>query len=271
MDSLKIFAKNIFDRLGVSICDSRRNVPTPKTDKESLKSLVRKLWPMTSGRELVRLGPEGDGGYLVPDDLSGLEACFSPGVSAVSGFEKDCAEMGMKVFLADKSVNHPAEPHDMFHFTPKYVGVTTSNDFMTVDDWVASSPVCTRSDLILQIDIEGYEYETFFAMSDALMRRYRIIVGEFHFLDQLWSQPFFLLASRVFEKILQTHTCVHIHPNNNGGLLSREGLSVPREMEFTFLRQDRFCNPTFVETFPHPLDFDNTAKPHLPLPRCWYK
>ena len=262
--------KQLLKSFAIDILALGKAYPTALTDKNTLQSLVHKLYPMSTDKELIRLGPEGDGGYLVPDDLAGIEACFSPGVSLISGFEKDCADLGMKVFLADKSVDQPAESHDLFYFTKKYVGVTTSDDFMTVDDWVASSLPESQKDLMLQIDIEGYEYETFLGMSDSLMRRYRIIVAEFHSLDQLWSRPFFLLASRAFEKILQTHTCIHIHPNNCSGLLNREGLSIPRMAEFTFLRNDRICNSSYANVFPHPLDFDNTDNPHLPLPKCWY-
>ncbi len=225
---------------------------------------------MCPGKALIRLGPRGDGGYLVPDDLAGIEACFSPGVSLVSGFEKDCADRGIKVFLADRSVEKPAESHRLFHFTRKHVGVTTSDDFMTVDDWVASSLPGSRADLILQIDIEGYEYEVFLGMSDGLMGRFRVIVAEFHQLDRLLSRPFFQLASRAFEKVLQTHTCIHIHPNNCCVPLRKRGLVIPPLAEFTFLRNDRMCNPSYANVFPHPLDVDSTDNPHFPLPKCWY-
>jgi len=245
--------------------------PTRLTDKSALQSLVHRLFPISPGRQLIRLGPDGDGGYLVPDDLLGIEACFSPGVGDIFGFEKDCAALGMKVFLADGSVELPAELHDQFCFTKKHVGVTTGDDYMTVDDWVASSPLRLQSDLMLQIDIESNEYETFLGMSDRLMRRFRIIVAEFHGLDQLWNRPFFQLASRAFEKILQTHTCVHIHPNNCCGALDKWGLTIPRLAEFTFLRNDRIDKPSYADVFPHPLDSDNKAdSPHFPLPRCWY-
>ena len=30
------------------------------------------------------IGGAGDGGYLVPDDLDGIEYCFSPGVNLIS-------------------------------------------------------------------------------------------------------------------------------------------------------------------------------------------
>jgi hypothetical protein len=206
----------------------------------------------------------------VPDDLAGITACFSPGVSSVSGFERECAERGMRVFLADKSVDGPAEAHPLFHFTKKFIGATSDEDFMTMDSWVAASDVGRDSDLLLQIDIEGYEYEAFLSMSDALMRRFRIIVGEFHLLDQLWGLQFFKLAGRAFDKILQTHACVHIHPNNFCGSVRKDGLEIPLVMEFTFLRRDRIRHSSYQRAFPHRLDVDNTTRPTLVLPRGWY-
>lgn len=262
--------KPFLKTLVIDRSDVRRGYMTAMTKKPALLSFIQRLHPQTPDKPLIRLGPRGDGGYLVPDDLAGIEACFSPGVSLVSGFEKDCANLGIKVFLADASVDQPAEMHDRFFFTKKFVGVTTNEDFMTMDAWVASALPGSQADLLLQIDIEGYEYETFLGASDGLLRRCRIIVAEFHNLDQLWNRPFFHLAERAFEKILQTHACVHIHPNNCCGILDLEDAPIPRVAEFTFLRKDRISNSSPATVFPHPLDFDNTGNPTLPLPTCWY-
>jgi hypothetical protein len=247
-----------------------RAFPTRQTSRDRLERLLEKLRPLTSGRELIRLGPEGDGGYVLPDDLAGIEACFSPGVSGISGFEQDCAERGMKVFLADRSVSGPACRHELFTFTKKFVGATTDDDFMTLDEWVTASLPESTSDLLLQIDVEGCEYEVFLSASDALLRRFRIIVVEFHFLDHLWSEHFFRIARPVFDKLLQTHACVHIHPNNGGGVLRMGGLAIPPVMEFTFQRRDRLLNPVPRRDFPCPLDRDNTPHATVPLPACWY-
>ncbi len=245
--------------------------PTQLTDKSAIQSLMDRLSPLSSARKLIRLGPAADGGYLLPDDLEGIEACFSPGVSYLSGFEKECAQRGMKVFLADRSVERPAESHPLFHFTRKHVGVTTNADFMTMDDWVRASLPGSQADLLLQIDVEGYEYETFLGISDALARRFRIIAAEFHDLDQLWNQPFFRLAARAFDKILQTHSCVHIHPNNCAGTLMKDGLMIPSTAEFTFLRNDRIVAPSYASEFPHPLDRDNCDGRQLRLAKCWHR
>jgi hypothetical protein len=244
--------------------------PTPVTDPGALRALVTKLHPVACEVGLIRLGPSGDGGYLVPDDLQGISACFSPGVSLISGFEKDCAERGIEVFMADRSVDGPTESHARFHFVKKFVGATTSETVMTMEQWVRTSLPQGDGDLLLQIDIEDCEYETFLSMPDGLLRRFRIITGEFHSLNHLWSRPFFQLASKAFEKILQTHACVHIHPNNESSAMDKGGLSIPPMMEFTFLRKDRIQHPQPARAFPHPLDFDNTANPHFPLPSCWY-
>jgi Methyltransferase FkbM domain len=244
--------------------------PAPQTDGTSLRTLLQKLYLIDPGVALVRLGPMGDGGYLVPDDLDGIHACFSPGVGLISGFENDCAGRGMPVYLADKSAEKPALENVLFHFTRKFIGATTNDDFLTLDGWVSASVPLSGSDLLLQIDIEGCEYETFLGASDALMRRFRVIVAEFHGLDQLYNRPFFGLASATFEKILQTHVCVHIHPNNCIAPVTYRDVVIPPIMEFTFLRRDRIQASSYRQAFPHPLDPDNTSNPHVVLPRCWY-
>ncbi len=247
--------------------------PVPMTDTETLHSFIKTLHPIQQDKELIRLGPNGDGGYLVPDDLGGIEACFSPGVSNVSGFERDCANRGMKIFLADKSVDAPGEQHELFEFTKKFIGSVSDEDFMTLDEWVNTRLVDSAADLMLQMDIEGYEYEVLLSTSQKLMTRFRILVIEFHDLDQLWNRPFFNIVSQAFRKILKTHWCIHIHPNNCCGSVTSKGIEIPRMMEFTFLRRDRMDHePTSFRTdFPHPLDRDNTDTPPLELPDCWYR
>lgn len=178
--------------------------------------------------------------------------------------------MGFKVFMADPSVEQPAEEDPSFHFTKKYIGCMDSVEMMTLDTWVTSSlPMVPERDLMLQMDIEGAEYESIIAMSKNLLQRFRMIAVEFHALDQLWSQPFFTLASRAFAKLLQSHTCVHIHPNNCCGAYELDGIVVPRVCEFTFLRNDRGVLPDFVESLPHELDENNTENPTLLLDPMW--
>jgi hypothetical protein len=263
--------KGIIERFVIARLKAAGTYPTKMTKKTELEDLVAKLRPRQPDRSVIRLGPAADGGYLVPDDLDGITACYSPGVANISGFEKDCAEQGIRVYMADYSVHGPAASHELFDFTKKFLGVVEDECRMTLDSWVDSTAGDNTSDLLLQMDIEGAEYEVLLGASDRLLRRFRIIVAEFHDLHLLRSRPFFGLASKCFEKLLQTHSCVHIHPNNCCGSESVEGLEIPCVAEFTFLRDDRISALVYADEFPHPLDADNTDNEPLPLPEWWYR
>jgi hypothetical protein len=219
----------------------------------------------------VRLGPDGDGGYLVPDDLAGIEYAFSPGVATESGFEAALASRGMRVFLADFSVDGPAQPHPSFVFLKKYVGCLTDATYTTLDDWKHGSIGDYDGDLLLQMDIEGAEFETLLACSARTLAQFRIMVIEFHYLHELFNRRFFDIAARAFAKISQTHSVVHVHPNNCCGSVKADGLELPRIAEFTFQRHDRIRSNGYRRTFPHPLDRNNTRKATLVLPACWYE
>jgi len=242
-----------------------------RIERDRLEALIRSLRPVRGDAPLVRIGPSGDGGYLIPDDLDGIDYAFSPGVSDESGFEAELALRGMKVFLADHSVDGPAQASDRFNFVKKYLGSYTDETHITPDDWKQQAIGAYSGDLLLQMDIEGAEYETLMSMSDTLMQQFRIIVIEFHYLHQLWNKPWFLLVERVFRKLLESHSVAHIHPNNCCGSFSSAGLEIPRVAEFTFYRNDRIEHPAFCGTFPHSLDADNTRKKTLVLPPCWYR
>jgi hypothetical protein len=242
----------------------------PRTRASEVRNLIKALRPVAAGMPLVRLGPDGDGGYLVPDDLAGIDYAFSPGVSTESGFEAALAERGMRVFLADYSVERPSIEHPNFTFDKRFIGGLSNETFMTLDEWKERKIGATTSDLLLQMDTEGAEYESLLGASPPLLRQFRIMVIEFHDLHELWSAPFFGIAARVFRKILGTHAVVHIHPNNCCGSVKSRGLEIPRVAEFTFLRRDRLRATEFCTQFPHPLDRNNTRRKPVVLHPCWY-
>ncbi|MDH3419565.1 MAG: FkbM family methyltransferase [Gammaproteobacteria bacterium] len=242
-----------------------------RIERDRLEALIRSLRPVRGDAPLIRVGPAGDGGYLVPDDLDGIEYAYSPGVSDESGFELDLSLRGMNVFMADYSVDAPAQTSDRFEFAKKFVGSYTDETHITPDDWKQQTIGAYSGDLLLQMDIEGAEFETILSMSDSLIQQFRIMVIEFHYLHQLWNKPWFLLVERVFRKLLESHSVAHIHPNNCCGSFRSAGLEIPRVAEFTFYRNDRIGHPVFCGNFPHVLDADNTSKKTLVLPPCWYR
>lgn len=229
------------------------------------------LHPVDSGHRLIRLGPAGDGGYLVPDDLDGISHCFSPGVGSLSGFETDLASRGITCFLADFADDAPTIDDEKIVFDRRYVGTWTDNVFFTLDDWASTRLPNHAQDLLLQMDIEGAEYAVLLNVSDALLQRFRILIVEFHAVDKWFDGRFHhFVVDPVVRKLLRHFRVVHLHPNNYCPAEEVAGVLVPPLMEFTFLRKDRFTGSRLRHDFPHALDRDNVAGPTVALPECWY-
>lgn len=238
-----------------------------------LKDFFKMVSPRETNRSLIRVGPNGDGGYLIPDDLVNISSCFSPGVDLESGFELDLANKGLKIFLADYSVKMPVINHRNFFFMKKYIGSYGNDLYMTLDTWVDTVlPSDKNSDLILQMDIEGFEYESIFSISDKLLKRFRIIVVEFHYMERLFERNWYKKYSRIFKKLTEHHTVVHIHPNNQSKVFKYKNFEIPGLLEFTFYRNDRISNEEFTLSFPHELDRKNVERKNdIFLPKCWYE
>jgi len=242
-----------------------------KTKEKQLREFLSLVRPVRTEIPLIRMGGKGDGGYLLPDDLEGIEACYSPGVDQISDFERECAERGMNVYLADGSVESAAINHKKFHFTKKFIGNYSKENILSLEDWIASGTKNT-GDLLLQMDIEGWEYETLLGISLERLRQFRILIIEFHRMEDIVLRPVYDLLITLFQKLSHHHQCVHIHPNNYHPKMKRAyGMRFPSLLEFTYLRRDRFQTAEYVDQMPHPLDVDCTENRSLSLPPEWYR
>ena len=241
------------------------------TDFDQLENFFLSIRPITTNHDLIRIGGESDGGYLIPDDLDEVEICFSPGVSNTADFELALANRGIKCFLADYSVDSAPVQHSLFRFDKKFLGNADNQMYMTLESWV-SQYAPNQNELILQMDIEGDEYRVLHFSSLELLRKFRIMTIEFHKLDALCDRFGFEFINLTFCKLLNVFDVVHIHPNNYHRCTSYGKYEIPPVVEFTFLRKDRILNRRPTVAFPHPLDRKNV--PHredLPLPDCWFK
>ena len=224
-----------------------------------VREVAKLLVPQPAPRPLIRVGGYTDGAYLVPDDLEGVGALFSPGVADSSSFELELANRGIRCYLADFSVNSPPVHHPLFEFDKLFIGTETAGDYITLADWVESKGV-GDTDLILQMDIEGAEWSVLESIPLNMLQRFRIIVLELHYLDQMMSNSLSIKrVDTVFRKLIQEFVPVHIHANNACDPIHYIGLEIPPALELTLLRKDRFSvtknrHPVQV---PNPLDVRN--------------
>lgn len=254
---------------------SRRSVYIERAvDPQNIVNLVKKLRPLKTRFDLVRVGGLSDGGYLLPDDLEGIAACFSPGVAGTATFEMDLLQSrGISSHLADFSVDGPPMNFQPGSFTKKFIGTANDEMFITLDKWVDDQGENVHGkDLLLQMDIEGWEYPTLLSTSEETLKKFRIVVLELHDIES-WGHPhFFRIAEAFFAKLLTHFHVVHNHPNNFCGTINLGGFDAPRVIEITLLRKDRSDVLGFCSEFPHPLDVPNVEKyKDIPLPKGWYQ
>jgi hypothetical protein len=217
------------------------------------------------------MGGDSDGGYLIPDDLDGVDVCFSPGVSSVADFELDLTRRGIKCFLADYAVDAPPFQNSLFEFEKKFIGSVEDDMFMTLDNWVRRKAL-PHNELILQMDIEGAEYGVLYHADIETLKRFRIIVIEFHRFDMIFDESGFELMKLTFEKLMKEFEVVHIHPNNCSRSASYKKFAVPPIVEFTFFRRDRITQKVATTEFPHELDRKNVLQnDDVVLPTNWFQ
>ena len=240
------------------------------SSKEEVLSFIKKLRPVTTEYPLIRIGGSSDGGYMLPNNLTGIDALYSPGVANNSNFEFALAENGIPCYLIDYSVDCAAKSHKNIHFDKKFLGSINDEIYWTMDTWVKKYTPDAH-ELMMQIDIEGAEYEAFISSSQETLKRFRIIVAEFHGLDSMFNQYGLKLLNLCFEKLLKDFYVVHLHPNNCEGEVTKWGIKVPRVMEATLIRRDSAHHISFANQFPHPQDETCvSSNPEIYLDRFWY-
>ena len=226
-------------------------------------------------KPLIRLGAVNDGGYLLPDDLSGLKYCLSPGVADTADFEMDCAtKYGMDVYMCDHTIDASPLEHPLFHFEKMGIGygINVNAMMQPMSAWAKKCSIPQDSELIVQMDIEGAEYDFFLLENPEFFSRCRYIIMEMHYLHQMLQPMYFESRLLPFINAINKYfDIIHIHPNNHTVFVQFGGLNITSCLELTLGRRDlnKKTSPLMsYNLYPrHPLDAPNMPdKPEVELP-----
>jgi FkbM family methyltransferase len=237
--------------------------------KSHLLNFIKKCKIYNSGIELIRVGSNEDGGYLVPNILNQIDYCYSPGVGDSTKFEDDLlAKFNIQSFTADGTIKTSPNKHQ---FLSKNIGLENNEHCTTLEDWIRNN-TNNNQNLMLQMDIEGCEFETLLSTKKEILELFKIMIVEFHDFADIRTKLGLRLYNALFTKILTTHTICHIHPNNMQGQVYIKGIYVPKLMEITFIKNTLIKNKTDLEyELPHRLDFKNyKANPEIILDKKFY-
>jgi len=238
--------------------------------RKLVDKFIAKLKIIDSGYQLIRVGADTDGGYLIPDILDQIEFVFSAGVGESSSFEDHLKNFKIKSFLVDGNVNYNGN-HD---FIKKNLNCFNDENNITLETWVNRKVKDNSNNkLLLQMDIEGSEIEVLYQTDSNLLERFKCIVIEFHHFNNIIDNLGLKIYSDIFGKILKTHFIVHIHPNNNSDISIINNNKIPALLEITFINKKITKHIKKIPyNLPHELDKDCVQnRSHIKCPEIFYK
>ena len=239
---------------------------------------IPKSFLYKSASDLVRIGRNNDGGYLVSkSDIEKSDVLIGLGINDDWSFERDFKKIkNVEVFAYDASISQKYfikqfirslsrinKPHlaikrikTIFsyrhfflklnnHHVQKFVGLDTADKnhctFVEILDDVMSD------NIFLKIDIQGSEYRF---LNDIIANKERIngMVIELHDCD------IHLKEIKNFIKKLSLKL-VHVHANNYAPIRASDGLPLVLELSFS-----KNCEEFVTPSLPHKLDMPNSKR-----------
>jgi hypothetical protein len=235
--------------------------------KNEIINFLQKCKIYDTGHKLIRVGPKLDGGYLIPDILNQINYCYSPGVGESLKFEDDLNnKYNIICYAADGMIKKPNTIHN---FLNKNIGLENSDTTIKLESWVDLN---ANDNLMLQMDIEGSEIAVLLNTPKNILKKFKIMVIEFHNFIDIRTKLGMMIYNTLFEKILEDHVICHGHPNNMGGQILINGIKIPRIIEFTFINKNLIKKKGKINyTLPHSLDIKNySAAPEIYLDKIFY-
>lgn len=202
----------------------------------------------------VRIGSEGDGGYVICDGLE-YDCFLSAGIETNIDFEDAFLDKHphLTCHAFDGSVDSlPAMRNaDKMQFRKLFVGGSNTETYTDMRSFMA-----VHNNIMVKMDIEGGEYDWLLALTDSEMKKIRQIVIEFH---DPFSSP---QRIECLKKLANTHWLVHFHANTcpgNDTYKQFEGATVPSVFECTYINKNLAdVLPRSIHSIPHPtLDRQN--------------
>jgi hypothetical protein len=236
--------------------------------------LLQSLYPMTSPQiQLVRIGNEGDGGYIMANCFEKIDAAYSFGIANDVSWDSAIANKSIPVYMYDHTIQQLPAQHELFHFFR--VGICGKPNISGMKDiaQIMKENGHLGKNLILKMDIEGFEWPALDALNDEELACFSQIVCEIHDLNNLLFDTYrHEIISRNLKKILKHMHCVHIHANNVGWVAESDGVRIPVLLELTFVKKSLATDFSKTDALRDDLDRESDpTKQKIDISNLWHQ
>ncbi len=227
--------RNILKMPDVTIISKR----TFTVSKEYYSELHRLLHiAKAEGYELLRIGRDNDGGYVMLDDLPGGIA-YSFGISGDVSWDKDMASRGYDVFMYDHTIDGLPEQNARFHWSKLGISDGTTHDerLKTLEELISRNGHENERNMILKMDVEGAEWGFFESVKPETLTQFSQMTFEIHgMINPDYSER----VLNALRKINETHQLIHLHANNNGIYITAGGKNFGSLFEVSYVLRDKY-------------------------------
>jgi hypothetical protein len=220
-----------------------------------------------------RIGRDRDGGYII-SELPGAYDCFiSGGISNDISFEQAFLNVhpGLPCYAYDGTISGLPVADPRITFIKKNLGATESDTLTNLHGRMEPF-----TNIFMKLDIEGHEFRLLPTLLDGHMQRVKQLVIEIHSPGDIQLHPTYFkglsdithpVMFALLRRLNETHTLVHLHPNNGCATHYVDDILVPNVFECTYVRNDMVAERRLnKETLPTSLDRRNLPqKPEIVL------
>lgn len=206
----------------------------------------------------IRLGNNGDGGYVIYDidNQKNIYDCYiSCGVSNEESFSRDFIKKYNMTkensYAFDGTIeDYPYEYTRDITFIKKNIG--NNNDDKTTN---LNFLFERYNNIFLKMDIEGWEFEWLLQMTPDKLEKIKQIAIEVHGVnDDSWN---FKQKDKIncFNKLNEKFYLIHLHGNNNAGMQN----NIPDVLELTYINKNiiNYIPEKNKKNLPSSLDYPN--------------
>jgi hypothetical protein len=242
--------------------------------EQQARDFVNLIRSMLINVNMRRIGAKTDGGYLIPADIKDINYCFSAGVGDTITFEEHLIDQyHTKCFLLDGGVS-PCKQDELIEVDNLYLQQHNTRDTITLSSWMVSKQVPTYKNTILQMDIEGSEYQTILNEPIKVLQNFDVMIIEFHALNNIIYHDFWQMLMLFFHKLLPFFDIAHLHPNNCCGTIQRGWFELPNVLEITFVNKNLSLTHKRKQdlVLPNDNDYKNVPdKDDIIMPEIYWK
>ena len=256
---LKAFLKEKIKRIIIS-----RRIVTSENYYRELHSLLK--IDSAEGFDLIRIGRDYDGGYIMLDDFEPGGIAYSFGISGDVSWDKDMASRGYDVFMYDHTIDGLPEENTRFHWSKLGIadGVTHDDRLKTLEELISRNGHEGKRDMILKMDVEGAEWGFLESVKPETLSQFSQMTFELHNMIKLADHERVL---NILRKINETHQLVHLHANNVSSYVMIGGRNFAALFEVSYVLRDKYkFSSEYDVKLPLKIDMPNiTGWPEIEL------